>query len=357
MQVSGSHDSDIPEARVRDDASVEHAGPATRCQVTGALLRRVADAGGDARALAEAHGLAVDAVGAAETPISVEVRARLFDAAAELLGDPLLGIHLVGSFERGHFGILEYVISSAPTVRDAHVQLCRYGSLLNPRIRFSWTDMPDGRAILRHHLSGITAGRHVQELTIAGLLAGMRRAVGAAWRVERVWFTHPEPPQSQQIQDLLGAPRIEFDAADNGYLLPAGTADLPLASADARLAALIRQQVDSAMIGQPSAPDLVGDVRAAIRASLAQRGQVLAQVAIRLRTSTRTLQRRLQDTGVRFHDLLAEVRREESLRLVQTTNRSLTDVALDLGYSDLTNFLRAFRRWTGTTPGQVRKRR
>ena len=102
---------------------------------------------------------------------------------------------------------------------------------------------------------------------------------------------------------------------------------------------------------------LVGDVRAAIRASLAQRGQVLAQVAIRLRTSTRTLQRRLQDSGVRFHDLLADVRREESIRLVQTTNRSLTDVALDLGYSDLTNFLRAFRRWTGTTPGQVRKRR
>jgi AraC-like DNA-binding protein len=76
-----------------------------------------------------------------------------------------------------------------------------------------------------------------------------------------------------------------------------------------------------------------------------------------METSSRTLQRRLRNAGVRFHDLLADVRREEALRLVSTTRSTLAEIARDLGYSDLANFLRAFRRWTGTTPGQVRAAR
>jgi AraC-like DNA-binding protein len=363
MLVTDCSPADPPmEPRTRDSGGQGAADAAVHaessCLVTGTLLRYVQERGGDARELAAAHGFAPDAIGARETAISVEARAALFDAAARLLDDPFLGLHMVRSFERGHFGPLEYLMATAPDVGEAHRRLSQYAPLLNPRTAFSWTEQLDGRGVLRHHVIGnpAGAGRHAHELTICGLIAGLRRNVGSSLQVERVWFAHARPPAVDELRDFLGTANLEFDATDNGYLLPAGAVTTPMISADARLSALIAQLADALLIARITPPDLLGDVRASIRASLSHRGQILDNVAARMGTSSRTLQRRLRDLGHRFHDVLAEVRREQAMRMVATTRNPLSEIAKDLGYSDFANFLRAFKRWTGTTPGQLRKR-
>jgi AraC-like DNA-binding protein len=73
-------------------------------------------------------------------------------------------------------------------------------------------------------------------------------------------------------------------------------------------------------------------------------------------TSARTFQRQLEEEGTSFSELLADVRRSETLRRLQERKLTIGDIATDLGYSDQASFTRAFRRWTGAPPGQFRAR-
>jgi AraC-like DNA-binding protein len=82
----------------------------------------------------------------------------------------------------------------------------------------------------------------------------------------------------------------------------------------------------------------------------------LGNAARRLHVAPRTLQRHLDQEGVRFARLLAEVRRAQAERLLTHTDATLAEVAAQVGYRDTAAFARAFRTWTGTTPGAFRAR-
>ena len=71
----------------------------------------------------------------------------------------------------------------------------------------------------------------------------------------------------------------------------------------------------------------------------------------------RTLQRRFREVQEDYSSVLAQVRFEATLRLLDDPRISLTDIAYELGYSDSTNFTRAFRQWTGVSPSHFRKLR
>ena len=88
----------------------------------------------------------------------------------------------------------------------------------------------------------------------------------------------------------------------------------------------------------------------------AQRGQPAAAIAADLGLPPRTLQRRLASDGTSFGSLLEEVRRELALRLLSEPRTSVAEVAFALGFADQTAFHRAFVRWTGSTPGEHRRR-
>jgi AraC-like DNA-binding protein len=70
--------------------------------------------------------------------------------------------------------------------------------------------------------------------------------------------------------------------------------------------------------------------------------------------SARTFQRQLKEEGASFSDLLADVRRRETLKRLKERNLTIAAIATDLGYSDQATFTRAFRRWTGSPPGHFR---
>ena len=81
----------------------------------------------------------------------------------------------------------------------------------------------------------------------------------------------------------------------------------------------------------------------------------LADVASDLGFSERTLQRKLHAAGTDWSRLRERLRYRHALKMLCETEIRLLDLAFDLGYSDPANFGRAFRRWTGMTPGTYRK--
>jgi AraC-like DNA-binding protein len=85
------------------------------------------------------------------------------------------------------------------------------------------------------------------------------------------------------------------------------------------------------------------------------RGQVsLTGIADDLNMSPRTLQRRLGEHGLSYQSLLDAVREQLACRYLQQNNLTYLELAYLLGFSEQSAFNRAFRKWTGTPPGQYR---
>ena len=105
----------------------------------------------------------------------------------------------------------------------------------------------------------------------------------------------------------------------------------------------------------PREDELLASVRRAIAESMRDGDPRLVRVAKKVAMSSRTLQRRLNEYGVDFKKLADDTRRRFALSYLRDRKQTLTEVAYLLGYSDLSAFNRAFKRWTGSTPMKYRK--
>jgi AraC-like DNA-binding protein len=87
-------------------------------------------------------------------------------------------------------------------------------------------------------------------------------------------------------------------------------------------------------------------------------GSMNIKLAARLcGVSVRTLQRRLSERGTSYSELLEGIRYATAVRLLEDSKKRVTDIGRELGYRDPAIFTRAFRRWTGVTPSEYRRRR
>jgi len=102
--------------------------------------------------------------------------------------------------------------------------------------------------------------------------------------------------------------------------------------------------------------DVIADVRREVIEAIGQGEASIEVVAEALALSPRSLQRRLREHDLSFKDVVAEARLALAHRYLDDPTISLTDAAFLLGYSDLSAFSRAFRRWTGASPRTARQR-
>jgi AraC-like DNA-binding protein len=102
--------------------------------------------------------------------------------------------------------------------------------------------------------------------------------------------------------------------------------------------------------------NIANETRALICELLPTAQQDMDSVVQRMGMSGYQLSRRLQGAGYRFPDLVEEVRQDLAGHYLASADLALTDIAFLLGFSEQSAFTRAFRRWTGETPAQVRKR-
>ncbi len=114
---------------------------------------------------------------------------------------------------------------------------------------------------------------------------------------------------------------------------------------------VVRKRGDS-----PAGRNLVKFIRHFVASILADGEPSVAKAARAAGMSVRTLQRRLLDLGLTYHELLNEVRLEKAMQLLVRSDLTIAGVARALGYSHAAHFSRAFKRWTGEMPSAFRQR-
>ena len=165
-----------------------------------------------------------------------------------------------------------------------------------------------------------------------------------------VLLARRQPTDTRPYQAFFRCP-VRFDAEQTALVFPSHWLQHRIAAFDPELKAVLEAQV-SELSGRDR--DFAADVRRTLRVLLVTGVCTADNTAALLAMHRRTLGRRLEEQGTSFAALLAEVRYEAALQLLDNTEMSLSDIALALGYSDVTAFNRAFRRWSGTTPARLR---
>lgn len=280
----------------------------------------------------------------------------LLDAAESLSGDAWLGLHVAQGFERGRFGILEFAGEVSPTVAEGLQRMARLIALFNEYVVIAFErDGEGGR--LEQSIPGHPAcvGRHGNEFFVAATLLQLRLQTGQPVAPQRVWFAHAAPASPEPLFALLGTEEVAFGREANGFQLAPAQLDLPFLRSDPALLAFLDQQSQRAL-EEANAPNrFLGRVRQQIRGQLRRGAPTLEATAKGLELPVRTLQRRLAAEQASFQGLVDGVREELARLLLANPQLPVESIAERLGYAESSTFLRAFKRWTGTTPSALRR--
>jgi AraC-like DNA-binding protein len=124
----------------------------------------------------------------------------------------------------------------------------------------------------------------------------------------------------------------------------------PIPAADPNLFRILTSYLDDVLSRMPKPDEMVNPIRAAIAQLMKEGGLKLSRAAKALGVSPRTLQRQLKQRGLSFAELVEDTRRALALEYLKDRDNTLTEIAFLLGYSEVSAFNRAFKRWTGKTP-------
>ena len=193
------------------------------------------------------------------------------------------------------------------------------------------------------------------------LLSYLRYVHGyACWAVDsrisllEVGFPFPAPPH-RAVYPLLSPGPVSFEAARAHFTFDAHYLSLPQRRDDNALRAMLQHALPLTVLQYRRDRILVQRVR---RLLAEHPGEVRDAEAIarQLHLSTRSLHRHLRDEGASLQGLKDEVRRERAVELLCRTERPVKQVAHAVGFADEKAFARAFKQWTGETPGDLRRR-
>jgi AraC-like DNA-binding protein len=142
-----------------------------------------------------------------------------------------------------------------------------------------------------------------------------------------------------------------------GIRFEASVLDRPMKTADAMIARLMRHYGDLRLSGLEHDRDEVAVLRRNVAQLVVQGESSVESLARRIGWSVRTLQRRLTARGLNYSELLSDVRKTLALNLLENRSLCITQIAYSLGYSDVSTFNHAFRRWVGQAPREYRHSR
>jgi AraC-like DNA-binding protein len=262
------------------------------------------------------------------------------------------------------FGMPGFAMLSARTVGEAMAIGLQYhqatGSLMDVA-----AEMAPGEAALRlcERVPDPELLPFFCEEAFAGTLSLLRAMLGGGTAPLRVELAYAAPPYAAAWTGLFGCP-VHFNCDGNRLVLDAALLERPLAThspanfaaaldACRRLAGPDGVRPDAA---RPDAarPDIVTAVAGLLRENLHLRPS-MATVARQLCITERTLRRRLLAADASFAGIREQVFTEQAHLLLRDARRPVAAVAAELGFADVRDFRRAFRRWTGMTPTDFRR--
>lgn len=287
--------------------------------------------------------------------LSYAVFRRLVLEAIAAAREPALGLFVGARLVASTHGMVGIAAVSSSTVRQALDIVVQFSRLRSPLINIS---LEAGALGARLVFTDVLPLGDIQRPLFEAVVLSIKNilddiTMGAA-QVREVAFPFDEPEYAALARDIFGC-RVRYGQGWAGFSASPEVLNLPLRLADPAAfeeAAWICKRE----LARIAANESMG---ARVRRLLLedQNGFPSLQVTARLlHMSPRTLHRRLVDEGTSYRELLESVRHTLAVQHLRSDRFTMEDIAYRLGYSDLANFRRAFKRWEEVPPSAFREK-
>lgn len=277
---------------------------------------------------------------------------QVFANGERLSADPQLGLKVGQLVRPGNYGVIGYVVMASRTFGEALARAGRYQKLVG-NIGYSDVHIDGEVAEIRWQTDFTDLPAALVEEHIASIVSFARWFTGQDKDPLAICFTH-------QKQDVTGYETffrcpVRFGEPVTAVQLPVSYADIPLPQFDLDLCTWLDKKAAAEMAALEAEDELLESVKKVLRNRLPDGVPSLEQVSDWLALPESRLKRELQQLGMPFKRLLDHTRHQLALGYIANAQIELQELAFLLGFSEQSAFQRAFKRWTGTTPGRYRK--
>lgn len=320
------------------------------------IFRKLLEINGlDAARLFQEAGLGPNASDDPGTRASIKVADALLIRAASMISEEAWALKAARCWHPGNLGVLGHAWLASSTLRTGLTRLACYWHIVGNRadsqvdetgdgLRFTYlleTDEPVVATILPDFVLSIT-------------LDMCRTNAGEVLRPTKVTLRRQPPASPEPWESFFGC-GVEFGANANSFTLSKSDADRVLTTANRPLVGVFDGLLTE-QLAKLSKSDVVSRCKAEFLGQLASGEPSADEIAQRLHMSNRTLQRKLAEADTTYLELVNETRRDMALRYIDDRTKSITDITFLLGFSGQSAFTRAFKRWTGSSPTDYRRR-
>lgn len=320
------------------------------------IIAAVAEAGVEPKELFRAVQLDPAVLKNPENRIPYAQLVALYEYGAKLTGDDAFGLHIAERAVPQMFNVLGYVGMASMTVGEALERLVRYYEIWsNGAVYGLTTEGSKARLTYRIIDARVRECRHECETSFATPVMLCYKVAGIDWVPEQVGFHHSRPGNIAEHERIFRVP-VFFNRPVNELIFDRSYLDLPLIHGDPGLSSVLDRHAERLLAELPKPKCQTDRVRRALYENLKGGDPGLDVLARRLGMAGRTLQRKLKEEGASYQDLVDEVRCERSQQYLQKSGMATSEIAYQLGFSETSAFHRAFKRWTGATPKEYRRR-
>ncbi|MBK5354678.1 AraC family transcriptional regulator [Pseudomonas sp. TH41] len=326
--------------------------PTTIGSYTVAIARALDASGVDSKRIFSAMGIALGVSTDPMTRLPVATMTRLYRACVDVTNNPYFGLAVAKHIHLTHLHALGYSLAASGTLMDFCRRLERYFRLVSQVAKANVTQTDDQVLMRFDHLLELCS--ETEDAFFGFLIRTMRLLYKQEFKPLRVELCRPMPHEGAgPYLSLFRAP-VLFGQASS--LLVFDKAELVQAlSGSCPELAQVNDNIIISYLARLDKSDVITGVTQKIIEFLPDGDCTRDKVASALCMSPTKLQLKLSQRGTNFQQLLDDTRKELACSYLSQASRPVTEITFLLGFSDTSNFTRAFKRWTGLSPTDFRQ--
>ena len=280
---------------------------------------------------------------------------KLWDTCVFITHDQQFGVKVGQRAEPSDFYVLGHAWLASATLLGGLERLCRYAHVLSTAIAPIEVHTEGDKVVFSEWANdpSIVVNRTADEAGIVSFFKLCEIVKRARVRPLKVELVFPQETSRDYLEEFLDCPvtwgnemeKFYFSREEFEEPLPGSIPDV--LDSTSRIAERYLESLDASKVGT--------EVRQLLIQMLPSGKADQETIASRLYRSTSTLQRQLTAEGTNYRDILESTRRSLAEQYLRDGDYSQAEIAFMLGFSDQSNFARAFKRWTGMSPGQFQK--
>lgn len=289
-----------------------------------------------------------------DSTIPLRIYKQLWDIAVEHTQDEHLGIKLANNPYNSEMSLVSHVFFNSHNLREGLKQYIRYYALINEAISVQLSSFEDKAVINYHCHNPIDYCKQDVEHSLALSVTRIKEHLSTDIKLDEVHFQH-DCNNLKFYVEFFDCP-VYFNQKNSALIFKNKYLDYIFPKKSTHLFNFLTSHLELLLTKLKKQRSFTEKASQLIEHSLSSGNYDAEKISASLHMSRHTLYRKLKAEGASFHELLDGIRKKKAMELMKKNQHSLSEIAFLLGFSELSSFSRAFKKWTGCSPNSYLKR-